>query len=328
LQDSKNKISADKTGIMGLVIKSTGKWYQVLDEENKVWHCRIKGKFKTHGLKLTNPVTVGDRVCFVQEHGQETAMITEIEPRRNYIARQSPSRKHALHLLASNVDQAIVIVTIREPNVKIGFIDRFLLMTEPSDIPTIIVFNKIDVCDEYDLEYLNEIKAVYEKIGYETLCVSAIESIGLQQFIDILKDKTTLIAGHSGVGKSTLVNAIQPQLDIRTTEISDHNGKGQHTTTFSEIHPLSFGGYIIDTPGIKELAFIEITPEIVAHNFREIFAASAKCKYDDCKHLNEPFCAVKSAVHEGEISETRYSSYINILTDVQELNEWERHTGA
>jgi ribosome biogenesis GTPase / thiamine phosphate phosphatase len=320
--ESTNKI------IEGLVTKSTGTWYQVLDDDKKTWTCRIKGKFKTQGLKLTNPVTVGDRVCFVQESGQETAMITKILPRRNYIARQSPSRKYALHLLASNVDQAIVIVTIREPNVKIGFIDRFLLMTEPSDIPTIIVFNKVDVYDEDDMEYLNEIKAIYEAIGYETLCVSATENIGLQQFIDILKDKTTLVAGHSGVGKSTLVNAIQPQLDIRTMEISDYSGKGQHTTTFSEIHPLSFGGYIIDTPGIKELAFIEITPEIVAHNFREIFVASAECKYDNCKHLNEPSCAVKTAVANGKISETRYTSYINILTDVQELNTWERHGGA
>jgi ribosome biogenesis GTPase / thiamine phosphate phosphatase len=312
----------------GLVLKSTGNWYDVLTADGTVWQCRIKGKFKLNDTKLTNPIAVGDRVVFVEEPGQKTAIIERIEPRRNYLARQSPSRKYSLHLLAANIDQAVVIVTIREPNVKVGFIDRFLLMTEPLDIPTVIVFNKMDIYDDDDLEYLEEIENIYKNIGYQTLRVSAISGEGIVEFKQLLHEQTSLIGGHSGVGKSTLVNAIEPQLDLRTGEISDYSGKGQHTTTFAEMHSLTDGGFIIDTPGIKELAFIQFSPEQVAHNFREIFEMSANCKYDDCRHLNEPACAVKAAVEDGTISETRYASYAYILSDVQEQNNWERHKGV
>ncbi len=312
----------------GIVTLSTGKWCKVRTENGELLDCRIKGKFKLDNMKLTNPVAVGDRVSVVKEHGQETAMITDILPRTNYIARQSPSRKYMLHLLACNIDQALVIVTIRDPNVKLGFVDRFLLTTEPLDIPTFIIFNKIDILDEDDLEVLEEIEEIYQNIGYQTLRVSATEGIGLQGFIDILKNKTTIIGGHSGVGKSTLVNAIQPQLDLRVGEISDYSGKGTHTTTFAELFDLTFGGCIIDTPGIKELAFIDLTPEQVTDNFREFFAEAPNCKYKDCKHLHEPSCAIKAAVNTGKISEMRYASYLNILGEVQELNSWELHGGA
>ena len=312
----------------GLVTLSKGKWCKVLVENGDLLDCRIKGRFKLDDMKLTNPVTVGDRVIVVVEEGQETAMITQILPRKNYVARQSPSRKYMLHLLASNIDQALVIVTIRSPNVKLGFVDRFLLTTEPLDIPTCIVFNKVDLLDEDDLADLAEIEAIYQTIGYQTLRVSATERLGLDEFKAILQDKTTLIGGHSGVGKSTLVNAIQPQLHLRIGDISDYTGKGTHTTTFSELFALSFGGNIIDTPGIKELAFIDLTPEQVTDNFREFFHEAPNCKYKDCKHFQEPNCAVKTAVNEGKISEMRYASYINILTEVQELNAWELHEGA
>ena len=318
--------------MIGTIVKSTGNWYMVRREDASsdapVVACRIKGKFKLRQFKLTNPVAVGDREVIAVEPGQETALITEILPRRNYVARQSPSRKHSLHLLAANIDQAILIVTLREPNVKLGFVDRFLLTTEPHDIPTVIVFNKIDIHHEAENEYLTHIKSIYSDIGYTLLETSAATGAGLDEFKAILHNKTTLVAGHSGVGKSTLVNAIQPQLTLRTSEISDYSGKGQHTTTFAELYELSFGGRIIDTPGIKELAFIELTPREVAHNFKEIFVSSAACKYQDCQHINEPFCAVKADVQRGHISETRYQNYLNIIGEIAELNNWEIHKGG
>ncbi len=311
--------------IKGTVIKSTGSWYNVRLEDGNVLECRIIGKFRLGKLKLTNPIAVGDEVKVAVEN-EGKGMIKEILPRKNYVVRQSPRQKQNLHLLASNVDQAVVIVTIVSPNLKQGFIDRFLLMTEPYNIPTCIVFNKADVYTEEDLEIFGALKYIYEKIGYQVLLVSALENEGIDSFKELLKDKTTLIGGQSGVGKSTLVTATQPHLEIRTTEISDYTGKGQHTTTFAEMFPLSFGGYIIDTPGIKTLSFSNLAPADVAHNFREFFATSPDCKFGgQCLHNNEPDCAVKTAVEEGGISVLRYQNYLAILEEIEEQNYWERH---
>lgn len=309
----------------GIVIKSTGSWYQVRLEDATEIQCRIQGKFRLHGMKLTNPVAVGDHVEIVREHGEgNTAIIKKILPRNNYIVRQSPRKKHYLHLLASNVDQVVLIVTIVEPMLKQGFIDRFLLMTEPHDIPVTIVFNKADLYTEDDQLVYEALKALYEDIGYQVILTSATEGIGLTDLRAILKDKTTLVSGQSGVGKSSLVNSIQSNLILRTGEISDYTGKGQHTTTFAEMFPLDFGGSLIDTPGIKTLSFNNLEPMDVAHNFRELFEYSSDCKFSNCTHRDEPKCAVKKAIEDNEISELRYANYITILDEIEDQNYWER----
>lgn len=310
----------------GVVIKSTGSWYQVeLEDGNKV-ECRIIGKFRLNGFKLTNPVAVGDEVSVALEPDSDNkGLIKEILSRRNYVVRQSPRKKHHLHLLASNIDQAIVIVTIVEPKLKQGFIDRFLMMTEPHDIPCHIVFNKSDLYQEEDLLVYDYLKAVYESIGYQCHIVSAIEGQGLNELKATLDGKRTLVSGQSGVGKSTLINSIHPDLELRTDEISDYSGKGQHTTTFAEMFALDNGGYIIDTPGIKTLAFNNLEPMDVAHNFRELFALSKDCRFGDCSHRNEPKCAVKEALENEEISELRYGNYLQIVEEIEDQNYWERH---
>ncbi len=295
-----------------------------LDEGNVVLQCRIVGKFRLEDVPLTNPVAVGDRVEVEPEQAGQ-GMIKNILPRRNYVVRQSPRRKHDLHLLAANIDQAVLIVTVVHPNLKPGFIDRFLLMTEPHEIPVVIVFNKGDLYDNEDVATFFAMKEVYEKIGYRVLATSVVDRKGLDAFRDVLKGKISLLSGQSGVGKSSLINAIQPQMEIRTGEISDHSGKGMHTTTFAEMHELDFGGYIIDTPGIKMLAFNDKDPQNVAHSYREFFALSEGCKFGaDCLHRNEPGCAVRKAVEAGEVSQLRYANYLGILEEVEDQNYWER----
>ncbi len=309
----------------GTVIKSTGSWYQVRLENGEVLESRIVGKFRLDGLKLTNPVAVGDQVMVaIEEEGQ--GLIKKILPRRNYVIRQSPRKKQYLHLLASNVDQAVIIATIAEPNLKQGFIDRFLLMTEPYNIPTTIVFNKADIYQKAALELYAFLQSIYEPIGYTMHLVSALGGQGLDEFKTLLKDKVTLIGGQSGVGKSTLVNAIQPHLNLKTAGLSGHTGKGQHTTTFAEMFPLDFGGSIIDTPGVKTLGFNNLEPLDVAHNFREFFTFSSQCRFGgQCLHRSEPHCAVKDALETGDISELRYQNYLSILDDIENQNYWEIH---
>ncbi|MEO1437806.1 MAG: ribosome small subunit-dependent GTPase A [Bacteroidota bacterium] len=310
----------------GVVIKSTGKWYSVRAENGDVVECRIKGKFRLKGLKLTNPIAVGDQVEFELEPHGDTAMITQILPRKNYIARQSPRKKHFMHLLAANVDKAIVIVTIRFPDLKPGFIDRFLLMTAPHNIPSIIVINKADLYDEDDLELVGGLQAIYHPIGYKVMLVSALSGEGIEELRAELKGHRTFLSGHSGVGKSTLTQALQPGLELRTQELSDYSGKGQHTTTFAELFDLGFGGELIDTPGIKELAFNNMDPMDIAHNFLEFFEKSKECKFADCKHINEPHCAVKAALETGELSMLRYHNYLKLIEESEEQNYWERKT--
>ncbi len=309
----------------GIVIKSTGKWYIVKTEAGKRYNCRVVGKFRLKEFKLTNPIAVGDVVIF-DEEDEETGNISDVKPRKNYILRQSPRKKHYMHMLACNLDLAVIIVTIREPDLKIGFIDRFLLTTAPHDIPTAIVVNKADIYDEEDLELFGGLKAIYERIGYTVLLTSAENKSGIDEFKALLKDKTTLVCGHSGVGKTTLVNCLQDGLGLKTQMLSDYTGKGQHTTTFAEMFDLKFGGSIIDAPGIKELAFNNLDPLDIAHNFLEFFEASKDCKFQNCMHINEPKCAVKDAIEEGRISDLRYQNYLKLMAETKEQNYWERKT--
>ncbi|MFM9952087.1 MAG: ribosome small subunit-dependent GTPase A [Saprospiraceae bacterium] len=308
----------------GTVIKSTGSWYNVRLDNGEVLSCRIVGKFRLNGMNLTNPVAVGDKVEISPD--VEGGLIRKILPRRNYVARQSPRSKHDLHLLASNVDQALLISTIVQPNLKPGFIDRFLMMTEPSDIPVIIAFNKADLYGPEEMELYDAMHYIYTDIGYTVLLVSADNGVGQEALVEALRGKVTLVGGQSGVGKSSLVNRIQPQLHLRTKEISDHSGKGQHTTTFAEMMELDFGGSIIDTPGIKTLSFNNLGPTDVAHNFREFFKRSVGCRFGgQCLHRNEPGCAIKAAVEANLVSEVRYENYLNILEEIEAQNYWERH---
>jgi len=314
--------------LIGTVIKSTGSWYSVLlDEgEEEILQCRIIGKFRLNGLKLTNPVAVGDKV--VVEKESEGGIIKEILDRRNYVVRQSPRKKHQLHLLASNVDQAFLIITIKSPKLKQGFIDRFLLMTEPFNIPVDIIFNKSDLLNDKDRELYAYLKEIYEEIGYHVHLVSSLDLGSLEAIKKRLEGKITLISGQSGVGKSTFVNSILGTTDLRTTELSDYTGKGQHTTTFAEMLFMNKNSFIIDTPGIKTLSFNHLEPMDVAHNFREFFQASEQCKFADCLHRDEPKCAVKYAIEAYEISELRYFNYLQLLEEIEDQNYWERNSNT
>lgn len=311
----------------GIVIKSTGSWYLVKTPSGEIVPCRITGKFRLDGLKVTNPVAVGDHVKYLEEDEEETiGTIKEIDDRKNFVVRQSPRKKHNVHLIASNVDQAILIITIKSPMLKQGFIDRFLIMTEPYDIPVTIVFNKLDLYDEEDMMVFRFLKDLYEKIGYDVLGTSIVTKEGIETLREKLLDKTSLISGQSGVGKSSIVNALNDGLDLATQDLSDYTGKGQHTTTFAEMLSLSNGAKIIDTPGIKTLAFNHLEVMDVAHNFKEFFEQSSDCKFGDCTHRNEPKCAVKEGIESGDISNLRYQNYLQIISEIEDQNYWERNT--
>ena len=309
----------------GLIIRSTGSWYEVLLDSGDIVACRMIGKFKLDGKKLTNPVAVGDNVLVKMEEGQETGMIKEIQDRKNYVIRQSPRKKHFLHILAANIDQAILIVTIKRPMLKQGFIDRFLLMTEPYDIPVHICFNKSDLYNEDDLALYNELRDIYEKIGHSTHLVSAMDQDGIDNMRSIIEGKTSLFAGQSGVGKSSLINCLLPDQELKTKVLSEYTGKGQHTTTFAEMFLLENKTRIIDSPGIKTLGFNHLEEKDIAHNFKEFFKASVDCKYDNCMHKEEPKCAVKEQLESGEISILRYQNYLQLLEEVTDQNYWERN---
>lgn len=300
--------------MQGVVIKSTGSWYSVLHENGSVIECGIKGKFRIQGIKTTNPIAVGDKVEFnMEDNGQ--GVIFKIEERKNYIIRKSINLSKQSHILASNIDQAMLIVTLAYPRTSAGFVDRFLLTAEAYHIPTTIVFNKIDLF-ENDVELMNELDAfikIYEKIGYACHKVSALNPLSIELLRDITKNKTTLVAGHSGVGKSTLVNAMDANLTLKVGEISEAHSKGKHTTTFAEMHPLQYGGFIIDTPGIKELGIVDMEKEEIRDYFLEIRALKGNCKFNNCIHINEPKCAVIEAVENGGIAKSRYNSYLSIV---------------
>lgn len=308
--------------MQGTVIKSTGSNYLV--KVNGTVHlCRLKGKIRMEGRKTTNPIAVGDIVDIVLEDNDE-ANIVKIHPRKNYIIRKSINLSKQSQILASNLDQAVLIATLVSPRTSLGFMDRFLITAEAYRIPAKIIFNKCDLLNEELLEIQKQTIAIYTKVGYECFEVSSYDQKQIEALQKIFKDKTTLIAGHSGVGKSTFINALQPGLDLKTGEISSAHAKGMHTTTFAELHPLDFGGNIIDSPGIKELGLVEMKKEEVGHYFPEIRDRMNDCKFNNCLHVNEPKCAVMKAVEDGEISEERYQSYLGILNgEEMDWKEWE-----
>lgn len=301
----------------GLVVRNTGSWYQVKTDEGALVDCKIKGNFRLRGIRSTNPVAVGDRVMIVL-NAEGTGFITEIEERKNYIIRKASNLSKQSHILAANLDQAMLVVTVNYPETSTTFIDRFLASAEAYRVPVTIVFNKIDCYGEDDLHYLDSLMGLYEYIGYPCLKVSATQGTGVEEVKRLLEGKVTLFSGNSGVGKSTLIGAILPDFEIRTGEISSVHNKGMHTTTFSEMFPVGDSGYLIDTPGIKGFGTFDMEVEEVGHYFPEIFRISADCKYGNCTHRNEPGCAVRCAVEEHLISESRYASYLSMLEDKDE----------
>ncbi len=298
--------------MQGLVIKSTGSWYQVVAEDGETYDCRIKGKFRIKGIKTTNPIAVGDKVNFDLEPNSVTGVIDVLHPRKNYIIRKSINLSKQAQIIAANLDQAFLIVTLASPRTSLGFIDRFLATAEAYDVPTCLVFNKLDLFSEHGLEILEEYKMIYEKIGYPCYEVSALKGTNIPIIEALLKDKVTLFSGHSGVGKSSLINALLPGFEIKTGEISEASDKGQHTTTFAEMHALPFGGYLIDTPGIRELGVVDIEKEVLSHFFVEMRDRLNQCRFNNCRHVNEPGCAVLAAVENDEIAVSRYESYLSI----------------
>jgi len=298
-----------------IVTKSTGSWYDALTEEGKFIRCRIKGKLRLKDFKHTNPVTVGDHVIIDIESGDESAAITEIEPRKNYIIRKASNLSKQTHIIASNIDLAVLVASFAAPQTSTGFIDRFLVTAEAYHIPACIVFNKIDLLNDDLLQHADEIANRYRNIGYEVIYTSVINHIGIDTIKKILHEKVTLLTGHSGVGKSSLLNSIDNSLQIKTGSISNYHQKGQHTTTFAEMHRLASGGFIIDTPGIREFGIVDIEDEELSHYFKEMKSYIGKCKFNNCLHTNEPGCAIKEAVIHGSISEERYASYVSILAN-------------
>jgi ribosome biogenesis GTPase / thiamine phosphate phosphatase len=298
----------------GRVIKSTGSWYSVQTEKELI-QCRLRGKFKQEDLKLTNPIAVGDYVEVEKEADQSTFVIMDILPRENYIIRKSTRKTHFSHIIASNIDQAYLMITLRNPRTSLGFIDRFLVSTESFRIPASILVNKMDAeYKEKDLEYLQDIREIYEPLGYPVIEISALFEKELKKkFLPLLKEKTTLLSGHSGVGKSTLLNKIIPEAQQSTKEISKFSAKGVHTTTFAEMFPIEGGGYLIDTPGIKEFGILDIDENELSHYFVDMRQYLGQCKYHNCRHINEPGCKVLEMVEEGYIHPYRYDSYVNIL---------------
>ena len=300
----------------GLVIKSTGKWYTVKDlETEKTVSCNIRGKLRIKGIKSTNPVAVGDLVEYYMPENSETGVIKKIHNRKNYIIRKSTNLSKQTQVLAANIDQAILMATIAYPETYPVFIDRFLISAEAYSIPAKLIFNKTDLYNKEQNQYLNTLIEIYQNAGYECFPISVINKTNIDTIKNLLKDKISVISGNSGVGKSSLINLIDSRLDLKTSEISDYHKSGKHTTTFAEMFELSIGGYIIDTPGIRGFGLYDIKKEELFHYIPEIFKISENCKYHNCTHVHEPGCAVQEAVRQGLISKLRYENYLSILFD-------------
>jgi ribosome biogenesis GTPase len=296
--------------MQGTVIKSTGSWYIVKTEDGQLLNCRIRGKFRMQDIKSTNPIVVGDKVLLSQE--EESFLIDELFDRKNIIVRKSVNLSKQTHILASNIDQAILVATMQSPLTSTGFIDRFLVSVQAYGIEVVILFNKVDLYDEATIALMRERRSIYEKIGYQCLTKSTLND-DLSDVKNLMKDKVNVISGHSGVGKSTLLNMIQPNLNIHTQEVSEQHQQGQHTTTFSEMHDLDFGASIIDTPGVRGFGLIEMDKYELGDYFIEFFKLKSECKFNNCLHINEPKCAVKLALEKGQIAPSRYKNYLSML---------------
>ncbi len=298
--------------MQGLITKSTGSWYQVQTPEGERYDCRIKGKFRIKGITTTNPIAVGDVVDFEMEPEQDTGVITHLHPRKNYIIRKSINLSKQGQIIAANLDQAFLIVTLASPRTSLGFIDRFLVTAEAYQIPVKLIFNKLDLFSDEGLEILAGYEAIYENIGYQCYNVSALKGTNIEQIQELLKDNITLFSGHSGVGKSSLINVLLPDLELRTNEVSEWSDKGMHTTTFAEMFELPQGGFIIDTPGIRELGIVDIEKPELGRYFPEMRSRMQDCRFNNCRHINEPGCAVLEALENEEIELSRYESYLSI----------------
>ncbi len=301
------------------VYKSTGSWYVVKNEQGKQFNARMLGKFKIDGLTSTNPIAVGDQVEVEMENELESGVtITQIYDRKNYITRTSPANKHQHHIISSNLDQSLLFATLKDPKTSQGFIDRFLISSESFHIPTIIVFNKVDLYKKKEEEKFALLKNMYETIGYTVKKISVQTNEGVDEIKNVLKDKVTLLSGHSGVGKSSFLNKIFPQMNLKTQDVSGWSGKGLHTTTFAEMFDVPFGGKIIDTPGIRELGLVDIPKQELSHYFPEMRALINNCQFNNCMHTEEPNCAIKAAVNSNAIAADRYISYRSILDSIEE----------
>jgi len=300
----------------GRVLKSTGSWYSVMDDMGEIVNCRLKGLFRTKGIRTTNPIAVGDMVDFSTPANNNTAVIVKIHERKNYIIRKATKLSKATHIIAANVDQVVIIASLTKPRTSTGFIDRILTTAEAYHIPAIIIFNKYDLYDDDIIDKLNFLKIVYEDAGYQCLITSVSKKLRLNEFKEILQGKISLLSGHSGVGKSALINSIDSTLDLKTGEISSVHEKGTHTTTFANMFPLKFGGYVIDTPGIKEFGLVEFDKVELGQRFPEIRDLMHNCKFNNCIHINEPGCAVTKALDNGKIADFRYENYLNMLNSI------------
>jgi ribosome biogenesis GTPase len=300
--------------VKGLVYKSTGSWYQVKSDEGNFYQCRIKGKLRLSGIRSTSPVAVGDRVGFDLDD-EAIGVIHTIDQRENYLVRKSVNLSKQLHIIGANIDLIFLVITLKNPETFTTFIDRFLVSAAAFGIETVLLFNKMDQYTEEELEMVNELKELYASIGYQCVFCSTKSGQGMSELRNLMKDNTSIFSGHSGVGKSTLINTVAPELRLKIGEISEQHGQGQHTTTFAEMFDLSFGGRIIDSPGIRGFGIADIDKEEIARYFKEFFKASENCKFNNCQHLSEPGCAVKSELEEGAIAESRYQSYLSMVLE-------------